>query len=163
MRLTVYAFTIDKAILNAGISPRGKGPLKTKLEGLGKTLASLFIPTVAVKLAVVKGKAQNGLAILLAPTEGPADKYGLGHLPLLEYVGAGQPVLPDHDKMEEMVALLRSTVATNNVGLTRLQAMLSDAPFPTSTTGAIPMEWPAYRGAVAEAAAATPAPTGRWL
>ena len=164
MRFTVYPFTIDKAILNAGISPLGKEPLKAKLEGMGKTLSSPLIPTVAVKLAVVKGKAQNGLAIVLAPTEGPGDKYGLGHLPLLEFIGAGQPVLPDHDKLEEeMVALLRSTAATNNVSLTRLQAVYTDASFPTSTTGAIPMEWPAYRGAVAEAAAATPAPTGRWL
>jgi len=95
---------------------------------------------------VVKGKAQNGLTILLAPTERPADMYGLGHLPLLQFIGAGQLVLPDHDKMEEeMVALLRSTATTNNVSLARLQAMFTDASFPTSTTGTIPMEWPAYR------------------
>ena len=102
--------------------------------------------------------ALNGLAIQLAPIEGPADQ--IGHLLLLEYMGAGQPVLPDHNKMEdEMVEQLRSIVATNNVSLTRLQAMFVNLSFPTSTTGTIPMEWPASRGMVAKAAAATSAPT----
>ena len=149
VRFTVHIFSIDKAILNAGISPQSKQELEVKLRGLDKEMSSPFIPTIALKLAVVKAKPQNGLVIKFGPSEEPGDKFGLGHLPLLEVIGAGQPTLPDHDLVEEeMIELLRGLAATNNVVATRLPTLFSEATFPTSTSGSIAMEWPAYRGPV---------------
>ena len=149
VRFTVHIFTVDKAILNAGISPQSKQELEVKLQTLNKEMSSPFIPTIALKLAVVKAKPQNGLVIKFGPTEEPGDKFGLGHLPLLEVIGAGQPTLPDHDLVEqEMVELMRGLVATNNVLPARLPSLFSEATFPSSTSGSIAMEWAAYRGPV---------------
>lgn len=103
MRFTVLPMTVDRALLYAGVVPYSMVQLRTKLDEVGKGLGSSLVPTVAVKLSVVKGKPQNGLPIMLAPQEVPGDRVGMGHFPLLEIIGAGNPVFPDHNKLEAEV------------------------------------------------------------
>ena len=125
-----------------------------------------MIPTVALKLFKKAGKVTNGHPLVLLPAERPEDGLGLGHLPLLEVVGAQRPVFPGHDDIEEELTLfLRATIGTNNTSLPRLEGLFaSPEVFPKFASGTIPRDWPEYRGPLQEEElAAAGAATGWWI
>ena len=118
IRFFVLLASVDQSLLYAGVLPYSKAALEDKLKAFGRSLESTTIPTVPLKLFKSNGKWTNGHPIRLFPNESPGDKFGLGVLPLLEVVGAGQPVFPDHNKIEqELVAFLRGKVSTNTTAL----------------------------------------------
>ena len=124
-----------------------KDELVGKLEEAEVDLRSPKIPTIALKLRVVNGRALNAYPVSLLPTEKEADGFGFGHLPLLEAVGSEEPRLPESNDVEEQLCLfLRSLATTNNVAVHRLNAMLSPGNFPERSTGGLPFTWPEYRG-----------------
>ena len=140
--------------------------LKDKLQAVNKTLDSPVIPTLPLKLFKSSGKMTNAHPLTLLPKERPGDRFGLGHLPLLEVVGDGRPNFPHHDAIEkELASFLRATVGTNNTSLPRLEGLFaSPEVFPKFASGTIPRDWPEYRGPLqAELPAAAGTATGWWI
>ena len=149
LRFTLLPGTVDTFFLFGGIVPYSVNELRERLRDRGQNLASPLASTIAVKLHVSRTKAQNGRPVKLLPQEEEGDDFGLGHLPLLELVGPGIPVLPDHDDIEaELVAFLRAVQPTNNVALARLEERYSEEGFPAAASGRINYSWPSYRGPV---------------
>lgn len=148
LRFTILPAAVEKSLLYAGILPYSKDKLEEKLQEVGKSLDSPVIPTVALKLYKSGGKWTNAHALNLLPREVPGDKLGLGHLPLLEVVGAGRPEFPPHDNIEkELSCFLRATVGTNNTALARVEGLFASPDvFPKFASGTVPRDWPEYRG-----------------
>ena len=152
LRLTILPGTVDTFFLFGGIVPCSVEELREKLVECGQELSSPLASTIAVKLQVGRGKSLNGRPIKLLPTEDVEDGFGLGHLPLLELIGGGVPVLPDHDDLEkELTNFLRAVQATNNVAPPRLLERYTPDGFPSAVSGRVTFEWPAYRGPVGTA------------
>lgn len=166
IRFTILPGDVDKSLLYASILPYSKIKLEEKLQAVNRNLDSPVIPTLPLKLFKSAGKMTNGHALNLLPKETLGDNLGLGHLPLLEVVGAGRPQFPPHDDIEkELTAFLRATVGTNNTSLARLEGLFaSPEVFPKFASGTIPRDWPEYRGPLqAELPAAAGAATGWWI
>jgi hypothetical protein len=117
---------------------------------VGKELLSFLMPTIAVK-----GKPKSSLRVNLLPVEVLENGLGLVFLSLLEMIGSTNPVFPFYDDIEEqLVQFLRSDSSMNNKSHVRMGAMYAlPVHFPTSATGNISVEWPAYRGLVGEGSA----------
>ena len=152
LRFTILPADAEKSLLYASILPYSKAELGEKLQEVNKTLDSPVIPTLALKLFKSGAKTTNAHAIALLPKERPGDRFGLGHLPLLEVVGDGRPNFPHHDEVEkELASFLRATVGTNNTSLPRLEGLFaSPEVFPKFASGTIPRDWPDYRGPLQE-------------
>ena len=167
VRFTILPGDVGTSLLYAGALPCSKAELGEKLQEVGRTVDSPVIPTVALKLFKKAGKVTNGYPLVLLPAERPEDGLGLGHLPLLEVVGAQRPVFPGHDDIEEELTLfLRATIGTNNTALrpTALQALFSSPEaFPKFTSGTIPRDWPEYRGPLPRDLPAAESATGWWI
>lgn len=150
VRFIILPGAVDASVLYAGAVPCTKAELEEKLKEIDKTVNSPVIPTVALKLFKKSGKLNNGHPLKLLPSEQPSEGFGLGHIPLLEVIGAGRPTFPGHDEIEEeMTLFLRATIATNNSTLrpTALQGLFaSPETFPKFASGTIPKDWPEYRG-----------------
>ena len=166
VRFTILPAAVEKSLLYAGILPYSKAKLGEKLQAVGKTVDSAVIPTLALKLSKSNGKLTNGHPLLLLPSEEPGHKFGLGHLPLLEIVGANRPEFPSHDAIEEqLTSFLRATVGTTNTAnIARLEGLFSSADsFPKSASGTVPRDWPEYRGPLQEELEAAARATGWWI
>ena len=165
IRFTILPGEVGISILYAGILPYSKAKLTEKLQAVGKTVQCAVIPTVALKLYKKNNKNTNGHPLILLPMEGPEDRLGLGHLPLLEVVGAARPVFPQHDDIEEELTLfLRATIGTNNTTLPRLEGLFATAEsFPKFASGTIHRDWPEYRGALQEEHLAVETASGWWI
>jgi hypothetical protein len=155
VRFTLLPVAVDKAAIYLGAVPFSKANLSALCEAAGSTMMSPNCPTVAIRLFSRQGKLWNAHPIDLLPVELPEDKLGLGHLPLVEAIGAGLVVFPDADKFEEeSVAILRNVSYTNNVSVERLPGLYDKAD--TFTTAprapAVCYEWPEYRGPIVEQA-----------
>ena len=94
LRFTILPADVEKSLLYASILPYSKAVLKDKLQAVNKTLDSPVIPTLPLKLFKSSGKMTNAHPLTLLPKERPGDRFGLGHLPLLEVVGDGRPNFP---------------------------------------------------------------------
>ena len=151
VRFTVLPMAVDKMVLYGGIVPVDKVALREKAMEGGLDLDSPLIPTVALKLWWFKGTLRNGYPSLLLPSEGRDDKVGLGVLPLIESIGAMDPMLPEHDDLEKQLCLLMCKVTgTNNVNIQRWANLTSEGNFPPSVTGVIQFSWPEYRGPLSQ-------------
>ena len=150
IRFLALPASVDQSLLYAGVLPYSKEVLEDKLKACGRSLEATTVPTVPLKLYKSNGKWTNGHPIKLFPNESPGDKFGLGVLPLLEIVGPGKPIFPNHNKIEEeLVSFLRGTVGTNNTALSKIEALLSSPDsFPTHASGTVPRDWPEYRGPI---------------
>ena len=156
LRFTLQPMAVDSFQLFAGLVPFSKAELRTKLGARGLDISTPLASTIAIKLYSVRGKVANGRPVLLLPQEQKDEGLGLGHLPLLEMIGAGTLTFPDHDRLElESVELLCHINPKNNVTLARLEELYSEDGFPAIPTGKIPFKWPAYRGPVDQGTANT--------
>ena len=165
IRFTILPAEVNMSMLYAGALPYSRTKLVEKLHGVVKTLDSAVIPTVALKLYRKAGKSTNAHPLVLLPAELPQDGFGLGHLPLLEVVGAARPVFPPHEDIEEELTLfLRATIGTTNTALARVDGMFaSPDTFPKFASGTIPRDWPEYRGPLQKEAVAAETATGWWI
>ena len=164
VRFTILPAAVDRSLLYAGILPYSKVKLEEKLQAVGKTVDSAVIPTLALKLYKSNSKLTNGHPLLLLPSEALGDKFGLGHLPLLEIVGANRPDFPSHDAIEEqLTSFLRATVGTTNTAnIAKLEGLFSSPnSFPKSASGTVPRDWPEFRGPLQEELEAAARATGR--
>ena len=150
VRFTAIPIAVDKVALNAGIVPFSKAILEAKVADMGFTLSSPHCPTVAMKLLTIGGRSWNAKPVDFLPTEKDTDCVGVGHLPLLESIGDGNPVFPDVNKVEEEVStFLGGVYPTNNVSVARILDLYeSPATFSSSMTGSVSHRWPEYRGPV---------------
>ena len=165
LRFTILPADVEKSLLYASILPYSKAVLKEKLQAVNKTLDSPVVPTLPLKLFKSSGKMTNAHPLTLLPKERAGDRFGLGHLPLLEVVGDGRPNFPHHDAIEkELTSFLRATVGTNNTSLPRLEGLFaSPEVFPKFASGTIPRDWPDYRGPVQEEPEVPAAASGWWI
>ena len=155
LRFTLQPVAVDTVLLFAGIVPFSKDELRTRMGARGLDISSPLASTIALKLYNMRGKTANGKPVAFLPQEQREDGLGLGHLPLLEMIGAGPLTFPDHDALEEeLVEFLRRVTATNNVASARLEEMYSEGGFPSAPNGRITHEWPPYRGPVEQGTAA---------
>ena len=147
VRFTVLPGAVDTFYLYAGIVPFARDELQAKLQEKGLDLSSPLCSTIPLRLFNSRGKWANARPVKLLLQEQGRDGFCFGHLPLLELIGPGQRVFPDHDAIEqEMVALLRAVALTNNVASARLAALYTTEGFPSVPTGKISFEWPECRG-----------------
>ena len=162
VRFTILPAAVDQSLLYAGFLPFTKDKLIEKLQVVGKTVDSAVIPTVGLRLYKNGNKLTNGHPMHLLPAEGPEDKFGFGHLPLMEIVGANRPEFPSHDSIEEeLTTFLRATSATTNKDLARLEGLFTSVDtYPKSTSGIIPRDWPEFRGPLEEELQAADRATG---
>ena len=143
---------IDKCVIYFGAVPWSKADLIAKVETLGASVSSPNCPTIAVRLLSKAGKMWHGCPITMGPTESDSEKVGLGHLGLLEMIGAGPGTFPSGDDYEEeLTTLLRRVAVTNNVALSRIEALYAR---PETFTVALRLpkqgfQWMEYRGPVA--------------
>ena len=114
-RFTLVPIAVDKLALYGGIIPMRKEELLGKLEEAEVDLRSPKIPTIALKLRVVNGRALNAYPVSLLPTEKEADGFGFGHLPLLEAVGSEEPRLPESNDVDEQLCLFLRSLATGGL------------------------------------------------
>ena len=122
-----------------------KTELEDRLSDMQADLKSPFIPTIAMKLGLLRGKLCNGLGLAMMPMEDPQDKVGLGVYPLLECVGTASPVLPEHeDVARQLCKLLRCNQPCNNVNPARLKGIFESGALPATTTTQVVFEWPEY-------------------
>ena len=149
VRFTLLPMNVDKMVLYGGIVPVGRDELREKVVECDADLDSQFIPTLAMKLMFVRGKLQNGFPLDLLPVEKADDRFGFGHLPMLEAIGSRDPKLPEHEDLEEQLCLfMRKVSGTNKVSPQRLESMLMSENFPSSVTGNVAFMWPEFRGPV---------------
>ena len=147
IRFTLLPIRVDKVVMYGGIIPLAKLDLEAKLLEMDMDIASSLVPTVAMKLGYTDNIYRNGLTLNLLPSEKPSDCAGLGHLPLLESVGASNPVFPEHEVIaRELASFLRGTNPTNNVNPGRLHGIMQAGVLPSTTTGTISFEWPPFAG-----------------
>ena len=151
VRFTLLPMKVNTVFMYGGLVPLSKLDLEAKVTEADLDLSSPKIPTLAMKLAFVKGRWQNAMVMELLPQEEVGDKVGLGHMPLLESIGSRNPVFPEHDKLaRELAAFLRGTHATNNMNMTRLNSVFDSGVFPNTQTGPITFEWPPFQEAQGE-------------
>ena len=147
IRFTLLPIRVDKVVMYGGIIPLAKLDLEAKLLEMDVDMVSSLVLTVAMKLGYTDNVYRNGLTLDLLPTEKPSDSVGLGHLPLLESVGATNPVFPEHEAIaRELTSFLCSTNPTNNVNPGRLHGIMQAGVLPTTTTGTLSFEWPDFSG-----------------
>ena len=147
MRFTLLPVKVDKVLLYGSILPMSKAALEEKLFEMETTveMESPFIPAIAMKLSLVNGKYQVGFPMDFLPVEQEGDRVGLGHLPLIECIGSGVPVLPKQaDIATQLKNLLGNLQPTNNVNPQRFRSLMSGQALPQTTTGSISYEWPDY-------------------
>ena len=147
IRFTILPQKVNTAFMYGGIVPLSKPELEDWLKGLDvdTDLSSHLIPTVTMKLAFSKGRWQNALPMDLLPQEEDDEGVGLGHLPLLESIGARNPVFPKHEMVaKELSLFLRGTNPTNNVNPQAIRGILQGGTIPSSVTGRVTYEWPLY-------------------
>ena len=158
-RFTLLPVKVDKVLLCGSILPMSKGALEEKLFEMETPveMESPFIPAIAMKLSLVNGKYQVGFPMDFLPVEQEVDRVGLGHLPLIECVGSGAPVLPKQsDITTQLKNLLGNLQPTNNVNPQRFRSLMSGQALPQTTTGSISYEWPDYVVTVTNEAKETP-------
>ena len=127
VRFTAIPIAVDKVALNAGIVPYSKEMLDKKVADLGSTLSSPHCPTIAMKLLSLGGRSRNAIPVNLQPTEKETDRVGMGHLPLIKCIGAGNIQFPDGNRVEqEMTVFLSSVYPTNNVNVSRLEDLYNN-------------------------------------
>ena len=98
----------------------------------------------------------NGLEVDMLPMEQTGDKVGFGILPLIESIGCSTPVFPGHGEVgRELCDFLRGCIPTNNVHANRLPGLLQAESPPSTTTGTLSFEWPAFEGSTESAEART--------
>ena len=88
--------------------------------------------------------------VVFLPSERENDKVGMGVLPIIEAIGSGNPVLPEHEDMEEQLCLLlREVTGTNNASPVRFANIMTSGNLPSSVSGLVGYQWPEYRGPLA--------------
>jgi len=154
-RFTLLHGAVNRMVLYLGLAPWSKEEHRAKVEAQGTTTSSLNCPTVAIPLFSKAGKMWHGCPISFGPDELPSDVVGLGHLGLMEIVGAGRITFPSSDEYEkELCTLLTKMTCTKNVNVARIVDQYGKP----ETFMAGPhrsrdlCEWPAYRGPVQTAA-----------
>ena len=166
VRFTLLPVKVDTVFLYGGVVPFSKTDLETKMSELDVGLDSPMVPTLTMKLGLVNGRYQNALPLSLVPQEQDDDNLGLGHLPLLEAVGSGNPIFPDHDMIAgEMSSLLRATNPTNNVNPGRMRSIFEGSEALAKVpTGKVVYEWPEMETSTGRARSSSMAtPTGMTL
>ena len=141
IRFTLLPIRVDKVVMYGGIIPLSKLDLKAELLEMDMDMVSSLVPTVAMKLGYTDNIYRNGLTLDLLPSEKPSDCAGLGHLPLLESIGATNPVFPEQEVLaRELASFLRGTNPTNNVQPGRLHGIMQAGVLPTTTMETISFE-----------------------
>ena len=135
--------------------PFCKDNLKAKLADLGKQLSDPLIPTLGLRIYgwTLRKVHVRPHPIPLLPTEGQEQDLGLEHLPLIEVVGIGAPLLPTHDKLEQsLTTFLQAAVPTNNLSnKTRHSSSLWNNNFLKKAPGTLSfIMWPEYQGLLPE-------------
>ena len=153
VRFTLLPVKVDTVFLYGGVVPFSKTDLEEKLGQLEVGVDSPMVPTLTMKLGQVNGRLQNAMPLCLLPQEQEEDNLGLGHLPLLEAVGSGNPVFPEHDSIaSEMSAFLRAANPTNNVNPGRMQNIFEGTePLAKVPTGKVVYEWPEHEASTERA------------
>ena len=146
---------VDNLVLYGGIVPLSKDELQEVVDNTEGDLGSPLIPTLAMKLWFARGVLQNWFPMDFLPLEQETDKVGFGHLPLIEAVGSMEPRIPSNNDLENQLCLfLRSITGTNNLNLQRFRSSILPKNFPSSVTGQVNFQWPAFRGALEEGSVA---------